>query len=290
MKQRKAELLLVSVALVWGASGTLMKIGIGDLSPFSLIFLRFGIAFLLMVLLFRRRVFPPDRGVLLRSALMGGAMFLTFTFLLFGLKTTSASTAGFLTGTAVVMVPLLELLLFRKKPRPTVWAAMVLVLIGVALLSLKEGLTIGPGGALCLVASAFNASYIVMTARFSKQADPLCLGVWQLFIASALALAAAAGTSALSLPRSRAGWVTVLGLALFCSAYGYVIQPVAQRETTPEKAGFILTLEPVFSLLFAGLILQEAFTAREALGACLIFISILVVNRGEKPNKQEVVK
>lgn len=57
MNEKKAIYLLISVALVWGASCTLMKVGVSDLSPWSIIFWRFGIAFLLMAAIFRKQVF-----------------------------------------------------------------------------------------------------------------------------------------------------------------------------------------------------------------------------------------
>ena len=285
MTERRAIGLLVTVGVAWGAAGVLMKIGLGDVSPFSLIALRFGIAFLVMNLLFFRRIWSVDRRTFLHSCLMGAAMFLTFTFVLLALERTTVSAAGFLAGCAVVLVPLLELAVFRKRPEKRVWAAMALVLLGIAAMSLNQRLTMGTGEFCCLICAFFNASYIVMTGRFSKETDAFQLGVWQLFGAAVLGLAAALATGSWSLPSTRAGWVSILGLALLCSAYGYVIQPIAQRYTTAAKAGFILSSEPVFSLVWAGLLLGERFTARQALGAALIFASILVVSGGGSRRK-----
>lgn len=278
MSERKANLLLISVALVWGASGTLMKIGIGDVSPFTLIALRFGIAFLFMMILFGRKVCPIGKEAFRYSFLMGIMLFLTFAFLMHGLKSTSASTAGFLIGTTVVIVPLLELVIFRKKPEMKVWAAMVIALVGIAFLSLNERLTVGIGGIFCMIASFCNGIYIVMTGVFSRKEEPFQLGIWQLFNAAVLGIIGALATKSWGLPDTAVGWLTVIGLAFFCSAYGFVIQPIAQRYTTPEKTGFILATEPVFSLVFAGMILGEKFTVKEAIGAVLIFLSILVVS------------
>ena len=43
MNSKKAEMLMVSVSFVWGSSYLLMKIGLGNIAPFNLIALRFGI-------------------------------------------------------------------------------------------------------------------------------------------------------------------------------------------------------------------------------------------------------
>ena len=49
----------------------------------------------------------------------------------------------------------------------------------------------------------------------------------------------------------------VLGLALLCTAYGFILRPVAQKYTTPEHVGFLFSLEPVFSAIFGFLFLRE---------------------------------
>ena len=236
-----------------------MKLGVGTLTPFTLIAMRFGIAFLVMALLLRKRVWIQDRRTLLESGCMGLFLFLTFAFLMYGLKTTEASTASFLTGISVVIVPILNLILFHKRPGGSVWVAMVVAVGGIALLSLKEGLSIAPGALLCLLGAAFNAGYIVMTSRFSAHSDPLCLGVWQLLWASLIALVGTPFTGGFTMPATWNSWLVVLGLAIFCSAYGYVAQPVAQKGTDANKAGFILASEPAFSLVVAAIFLGGAF-------------------------------
>lgn len=279
MNEKKAIYLLISVALVWGASCTLMKVGVSDLSPWSIIFLRFGIAFLLMAAIFRKQVLEITGKMLICSFWMGLAMFATFSCLLYGLMTTDASSAGFFTGAAVVIVPLLELIVFRHPIKRNVWIAMVTVIAGIGFLSGGNGLSMGFGSWLCIMAAVCNAGYIVLTSHFSRSHDALLLGIWQLFFASAAAFAAGVIRQEFGFPHTGAGWLVILCLAVFCSAYGYVIQPVAQKYTSSEKTGFLLASEPVFSLIFASVILHERLSAKEAIGACLILLSIVIVNK-----------
>ena len=70
----------------------------------------------------------------------------------------------------------------------------------------------------------------------------------------------------------------MLGLALVCSAFGFVMQPVAQRCTTPEHTGLLFALEPVFSALFAFVFLHELLSAKGWLGAALVLFSVLLVS------------
>lgn len=78
-----------------------------------------------------------------------------------------------------------------------------------------------------------------------------------------------------SLPATLTQWGAILGLGLICSAYGFVVQPIAQRYTTPEKIGLIFSLEPVFSALLSWLFLHEILGFKGYTGAILIFAAVI---------------
>ncbi|KYZ75136.1 hypothetical protein AXX12_13240 [Anaerosporomusa subterranea] len=108
MNNKKAELLMMSVSLAWGSSYLLMKIGLDSISPFNLIALRFGIAFTCMAVIFLPRFRALTSSVLAKGTLMGILLFLLFAGLVYGVNHTTASTAGFLASTTVILVPILE--------------------------------------------------------------------------------------------------------------------------------------------------------------------------------------
>lgn len=277
MSEKKSIALLFAITLAWGISGSLMKIGVSELSPFSVITWRFGIAFAAMLLISGKRFFSASRKAILLSFYMSIAMFLTFASLLFGLQTVSASTAGFLSGIAVIFIPFMEWLVLKKRLTLRVCIAMVIVFIGIALMSLKEGFSISTGAILCLGCSFFNAVYILVTGICSKIEEPLTLGIWQLFWMTLWGGGAAAVQGTFAVPGTAVCWICMIVLALLCSAFGYVMQPVAQVNTDPSKAGFIMSLEPVFAIAFAYVILGELFSVKEAIGAALVFLSIVIV-------------
>lgn len=108
MNSKKAEFLMATVALAWGSSYLLMKNGI---DPFNLIALRFGIAFVCMAFIFLPRFRDFTAAVLGKGILMGVLLFLLFTGLVFSVNHTTASTAGLLASTTVIICPD-----FRKRP------------------------------------------------------------------------------------------------------------------------------------------------------------------------------
>ena len=205
-------------------------------------------------------------------------MFALFGFLMTGIGQTSASNAGFLTSLAVVFVPVINAVVRRRAPGARMTAGVAVTLLGIALLSLHGSLTLSPGDALCVMGSIFSALFIVATDRLSAKEDPLLLGVWQLGFAALFGLVATNLFEAPALPADPVHWGAVLGLALVCSAFGFVAQPVAQRATTAEHAALLFALEPVSSAVLAFVFLGETLDARGMLGAVLVIAGVLVAS------------
>ena len=104
--QQRADSMLALVAMAWGSSYLLMKIGLDGIPPFCIIALRFGIAFIAVSLLFFEKFRKTTKCVMMKGAVLGLFLFGLFAFLMHGLQTTSASNGGFLTSTTDVLVPI----------------------------------------------------------------------------------------------------------------------------------------------------------------------------------------
>lgn len=171
-----ADALLAVIACAWGSSYLLMKVGTGAVPPFSLIALRFGIAFVVVAAIFSRRLAKTRVSTLVRAAVLGALMFALFGFLMTGIVQTSASNAGFLTSLAVVFVPVINAVVRRRAPGARMTAGVAVTLLGIALLSLHGSLTLSPGDALCVMGSIFYALFIVATDPSLRQGGPAAAG------------------------------------------------------------------------------------------------------------------
>lgn len=283
MNRRQAELLMASVSLAWGSSYLLMKIGLDGIGPYNLIALRFGIAFFAMSLVFLPRYRQLSVSTLAKGVFMGIILFLIFYGMVNGVNHTTASTAGFLTSTTVVMVPVLECLLKRTLPSKTMVISILLSIAGLFLLTAKDGIVLDTGAAYCLTGAFFYAVYIMVFARLARGNDTLLTSIIQLGIASLTGAVFMTFYETPSLPATSAQWGAIIGLGLVCSAYGFVVQPIAQRYTTPEKIGLIFSLEPVFSALLSWLFLHEILGLKGYLGAFLIFVAVIFTELSRKP-------
>ena len=274
-KISKSDLLMASAAFAWGFSYIFMKLGLASIAPLQLGFMRFAIAFPVLLLIFRKKVIP-NRTELRYSLLLGLFIFALTAFYNFGLKTTEASTAGFLAGTTVAMVPLIQGFLSRKMPEKKTLLCVLFAFGGIAVMSLTRSFSIAGGAWLCLGGAVSYAVQIVMTSRALDQCRALTIAVWQLGFAALYCGISSFLFETVSYALPLLGWGAVLGLALLSSAYGYVAQTMAQKEVTPERIWFLYALEPVFCAILAFLFFHEIMSLREIIGAVLIVISIVL--------------
>lgn len=294
MSSKKAELLMASVTLAWGSSYLLMKVGLNGIGPFNLIALRFGIAFLCMLLVFLPRFKKLTGKTCLKSVLMGVILFLIFTGMVCGVNHTTASTAGFLTSTTVVLVPVLKSILERTFPAKPVIVSICTAICGLFLLTAKDGVALDKGALLCLMGAFFYAIYIIVLDKIAKKEDVFLISIIQLGVASVLGVLFMVFLETPSLPETPLEWGAVICLGLVCSAYGFIVQPIAQKYASPEKIGLIFALEPVFSAVLSFLFLHEVLEIRGYVGAILILFSVVlseVMTSNKKiiviPKKQE---
>ena len=254
----------------------MMKVGLTGMGPFNLIALRFGIAFLFMTIAFHKSYRSLTPAIFGRGVIVGIILFLLFTGMVCGVNYTTASTAGFLTSTSVILVPILECILRRKAPERLVVVSTILASIGLFLLTARDGFSLDKGAALCLMGALFYAIYIVVQDRIAKGEAAFLISILQLGVASLLGLLASFLFEVPTLPQSPATWGAVIYLGLICSAYGFVVQPIAQKHAAPERIGLIFSLEPVFSALLSFLFLHEVLAGINYLGGGLIFLAVVL--------------
>ncbi len=282
MDAAKAKWLMASVSLAWGSSYLLMKVALGSLEPFNLIALRFGIAFVALSLIFGR-IYPKlTLKQLGQGILMGTVLFSNFAFLVYSIKYTNASTAGFLTGTTVVLVPIIESVWHWRLPKPTVVVSIMIVLVGLFLLTVTTRVAVNLGAVYGLLGGLGYAVHILLFDWIAKKGDPFPVSIIQLGVASLLGAIMMFLMETPAWPGSTRQWVAVLILGLVCGGYGFIVQPLAQKHADPATIGIIFSLEPVFSALLSFVFLGEILTVRGYLGALLIFAGVILANLSEK--------
>lgn len=285
--QRKADLALIMVVMFWGTSNLLTKVGLGDLSEFNLIALRFVTAFGLTAVIFRKRLAAVDLRTIKRAAMLSVVLFLVYIFATFGVRYTTVSNAGFLTCLAGIIVPMINYVVFRIKLDKMTVVSIVMALAGVWMLIAGTSITFNLGDILCILCSVAFAAHILVTERFTKEVDSVALGVIQLGFVGVYAVVFSFMLETPTLPVSVSNWMVVLGLSVFSTAIAFVTQTVAQKYTTATHTGLIFTFEPLFSVLIAYIFLGEILSIRGYAGAALMLASLMLIEL--KPDYRKVV-
>lgn len=277
MIKKYAQLFSVTVPLAWGMSYIFMALGASEIPAIELVALRCGLAFLALILIFYRRLQKNFSWKLMTySALAGALLFAVFYFLVVGVIDTSSSTAGFLASTTVVIVPIFQAIMTRKLPNVKTIVAILIVLLGLYLLTGADLSQLNFGAAMCLLSAALYALYIILSKTFVDKVDAMSLGIWQLGFSSLYALIGTFSLETPVLPHSSTVWFSVLGLALLCSAYGWVMQTTVQSYVSAEFTSVMFALEPIFAAVFAFLFFGEWLSGLAFLGTGLIFIGVLL--------------
>lgn len=284
MTQRKAEVLLAFVIMARATSLVFTKGCLQEMGTFNLLFMRFLTGFLLLAVLFWKRLRQVKWHTLWRGMVLGGMFFAIMTCEVTAAHTAKASTISALVNTAIILVPLINALLLRRRPRGREILCAAAAVAGVIFVNWTgQGLELHVGEWLSLLEAVLYACAIVVTDRFSHQEDDtLVMGVIQVGTLGVLALAASFLTETPHLPYAPGTWAMVAALAVVCTGFGFTLQPVAQRYTTAERSGLLCALNPVVATACGVLILHESLSAVQLLGILLILGSLLLPYIGKE--------
>jgi drug/metabolite transporter (DMT)-like permease len=290
-----ADLALGAIMAVWGSSFAILRALLGGAgaqaagSPLALVAVRMGLASaLLTVYLALRR--PEDLRALLRRELLrdglfaGGLLGVGFVLQIEGLLRTTASRSGFLTGMLVVLVPLIEFALFRKRPRAPALLGVLLAFAGMTALSAPWADSSAAtllGDSLTLCCALVFAGQIVLLGRIAARHPLLPLLLLQIATTGAIAAAAGPFIEAWQFSNASRLWLALLFLAIFATLLAFGVQTWAQRILPPVRVALLSALEPVFAALWAALLIGERLTFCELAGGALIVLGVAVGEAGE---------
>lgn len=292
MSQRRADLLLIGIALIWGTTFTIVHQSVTGFPALALIALRFVLAALVFApALVRQRAQLGRRGWLV-GALLGVILFAGFAAQTVGLQYTTPARGGFITGLNVVLVPLLGLAFGQRPPRRAV-LGVVIAVVGLVVLS-GCGITWsgGPalrctnsslgapqqalGDALILFCALAFAMHIVAVSRWATTLPVVPINAVQLMVVALLAMMSF-GFSGQALPMpSLSVWGAALFLGLIATAFVFWLQLVLQRHTSATHTALIFALEPVFAALFAWQWIAEPLTPTVLAGGGLMLLGVIV--------------
>ncbi|MCB9206777.1 MAG: DMT family transporter [Ignavibacteriales bacterium] len=285
----KSEAILILVTLLWGGTFVIVKEALNDISSMAFIAVRFILAAIILLPFMKIKKFNSKN--ILAGIFLGVLLFAGFATQTVGLKYTAATKSGFLTGTAVIMVPFLQILIEKRMPTKGVIIGAIFVMIGIAFLSsggnsiinLLEDLStnFGLGELLTLICALFFAFYIIYLDVETSKYDFYVLLFLQIITTAVLSVLflgifSSTGIEPMKLNISTNLIWAVLYTSIFATLITTALQTKYQKNVTPAKAGIIFSFEPIFAAIFAFFVLGEKITNFGYLGAALIMLGLLI--------------
>ncbi|WP_081819022.1 DMT family transporter [Arthrobacter sp. UNC362MFTsu5.1] len=275
----RVDLLLLLVAMSWGSTYLVAKELVAVETVIALLAVRMLLAAALMAAIIgvrRKRITSAELAVGIPIGILLGAVFALETF---GIAHTSATNAGLIISLTIVLTPLVESIVCRRRLPAQFFVAAVLAIAGVILLAGNGSFDPpGPGDLLVLGAAAVRAIHVVTMHKLtSGQAlDSLHLTTVQL---GTCALLFTAGTAAYgeSIPQYLArldpGQGTLfLYLVLVCTVFAFFVQLWAVRRTSPSRVSLLLGTEPVWAAIIGITFAHDAIGITGLAGIGLILI------------------
>ena len=294
------------VVVAWGGSFVAARallhassLGAASLSPTVLAALRFSAASLFFIVPLARAILRRQlsRGDVLRLAVLGQITYSTYFWLQYtGVQLTNAGIASILViGLMPLATALLARLLGAERLTWRAAAALLLGFVGVVLIVMQQGLSIGHNlsfalGCLCLIGNAMAfAVYSNLSKRWMRTISPLVMTGGTMLSGAlgllALALLTTSGGQWREVTRLDGGqWLALLFLVLVCSIGAYLIYNAALTRVPASRAAVFNYGEPVVAVVLGAALLGERLSVQTIAGALIIALSVylLQIQHGKK--------
>lgn len=282
-KRVRADLGLLLCALIWGATFVVVKDALADVSVFVYIAVRFAFSAAVMGIVFWRSLRGLNRKVIWAGVQIGFFLLGGYVFQTTGLKFTTPSKAAFITGSSVVMVPVLLAVFGRRRINAWIWGGALAAVAGLYYLTVPpEGLAaLNIGDPIVFAAAIMFALHIIFISRHVGEHSSRALSFLQVATTAVLATAAFPVLAIARVEQPRWAWsgnlvAAVLITALGSTVVGFSLQTWAQKYTSPSHTAIFISLEPVFAVLTSWLFAREHIGRRTIVGGALILAGILI--------------
>jgi drug/metabolite transporter (DMT)-like permease len=272
-----ADLSMVLVAGIWGATFVIVKNALADIGPFLFVGIRFLLAFLVLLTFSHRDILKVRFSTLTTGSLLGFFLCIGYSFQTMGLRYTSSSNAGFITGVSVVLVPIIYALMNKEKPGLITNLTVITAALGLFFISVPPGsFTLSYGDFLVLIGAFGFAFHIIYVDLYSHKFSAIAITAVQIFFVGLACTII--GLIVEPIPpylSCNALWAIVI-TAVFATALAFWLQNYMQKFSTPTRFAVVLTAEPVFAALAGYFWAGEHLGRLGLIGAGMILVAMLI--------------
>ncbi len=272
--------LLLGIVCIWGWTFVVVKDAVACYGVMAFLAIRFLMGSLALAPFAAGHI---DRATMKTGILVGLTLAPAYLFQTYGLRATTATNAGLITGLFIVFAPLCNRLFFGVRTGLFHWAAIAVSIAGLLLLACGgAGGELGTGGlvgdALTLGAAALFGLQIALLDRYAARHRASGLALVQVAAAAVVFLALWPLTDDFVWPAPGV-WFALGVTSLLGTAAGFYIQTLAQQHLSALSAAAIFFLEPLFAALFGYLLAGDRLTPVQLAGGAIMVATMAVMHR-----------
>lgn len=276
-RELKVNALLIFVTMIWGSTFLVVQDTIRLTGPFTFLALRFGIAIMVLVLLFHKHLVRISSAELITGSIIGLFLFGTYALQTVGLQYIPSSKAGFITGLYVPLVAILAVPMLGQRPTAGGVLGVFLSLLGLTLISVNKTfqLTFGLGEWLVLGCAFCSALHVIFVSKFSPRVDAINLAIVQIAVTALLSIVAIPIAREPFVLPPLPVWISALFMGVFATALALTVMNRVQQFVSSTNATLIYSLEIVWAGLF-GYLAGDQLSTFAWLGCACIFLGMLM--------------
>jgi len=273
-----STLLLISVAIFWGITFLIIQDAIKTVPVYAFLFFRFFLAFIIMYIIFYKRLKNINKHSLFYGIILGIILFLGYTTQTFALVYTQSSIVAFLTGFFVILVPIIGYIFFKSKLGINIIIASFISIIGLYLLTSSSNFDFNKGELFALICAVFFALHIIITGKLSQNTDIFVTVLIQFFVVSILSLIFSLflEEKTLNIDFNYSFIKALIITSIFATVYAFIVQSYMQQFISDNKTAIIFTLEPLSAAFYGMYIGNEVLSFTQIIGASFIIVATII--------------
>lgn len=189
------NIILIFVAVIWGTAFAFQRVGMDSIEPITFAASRMTLSAVAIGILSlfcsnKEKLDDKEKREYTKNNITGGiccGVFLASAsiFQQMGMVYTSAGKAGFITALYMLLVPIINFLIFRKRNNIIVWFAVLLGVFGMYLLCMTESFSLSQGDTLICICAVLFSGHILCCDHFAGRGNPIRISAIQ-FITTAI--------------------------------------------------------------------------------------------------------
>lgn len=282
----QAILALIIANIIWGAASPIFKLSLENISPFTLAFLRFsGASLLLLPFTFTKLgVKRADWMKLVLLSIFGITVNISFFFL--GLKYAPSINAPIISSAGPVFIYLFSIFFLHEKNHPKVLAGTIVSLLGVIIIIGQPLLNLGKGdqtqfigNIFFLIAAVGSVFHAVICKEICEKYHALTITFWSFLIGAITFLPLFIFEAGRQNPFIALDYRGVFGIlfgVFLSSALAYTLFDWGIKKIDAQEVGLFYYIDPIIAAIIAIPLLGEVITSVFLLGSLLVFSGIFI--------------